>query len=353
MMQKTFSIEELAKLTDSTIVGDPQHPITGVEDLEGATSTEVSFLANPRYVSQMRTSKAGAIFIHPEVDRPTSGNFLLNIDPSSAFQKAIDAFFPENSTCSGFTGIHETAVIHKEALIGKGVNIGPYAVIDRGVKVGDGTSIGPHTYIGAETSIGEGCTLHAHVTIRERCQIGNRVIFQPGAVIGSCGFGYATDKYGKHKALRQVGVVIIEDDVEVGANTTIDRARFKITRICRGTKIDNLVQIGHQVCVGEDNLIVSQTGIAGSSKTGKNVILAGQVGIIGHITIGDHVVLAARTAASKSVTTPGVYSGVPATPIHEYNKHMVRLRNVPKLEERLAKLEKAISSPDCDSPQAN
>lgn len=338
-MSKEFTLQELAQLTDSILVGNPDHVITGVEDLDGAKETEVSFLANPRYAQQMQTSKAGAIFIHPDMQRPASRNFLLCKDPSLAFQKAIDAFFPENFNRSGFIGIHETACVHPEAKIGSGVTIGPYAVIDRGVIIGDETTIGPHNYIGSDTSIGAGCLFHAHVTVRERCQIGNRVVLQPGAVIGSCGFGYATDASGKHKPLRQVGIVIVEDDVEIGANTTVDRARFKTTRICRGTKIDNLVQIGHQVCVGEDNLIVSQTGIAGSSKTGKNVILAGQVGIIGHITIGDHVVFAARSAASKSITTPGIYSGIPATPIREYNEHMVRLRNVTKLEERVKKLE--------------
>lgn len=330
MVQKQFSLSELASLTYSELVGAPDYLIAGVEDLEGAHESEVSFLANPRYVGQMRSSKAGAIFIHPDLARPPNRNFLLNKDPSLAFQKAIDLFFPEDLSHTGFTKIHETAVIHPEAKIGIDVRIGPYAVIDQGVVIGDRTNIGPHTCIGAKTAIGSDCFFHPNVTIREKCQIGNRVVLQPGAVIGSCGFGYATDAHGKHLPLRQVGIVILEDDVEIGANTTIDRARFKITRICRGTKIDNLVQIGHQVSVGEDNLIVSQTGIAGSSKTGKNVILAGQVGIIGHVTIGDHVILAARTAASKSITKPGIYSGAPATPIREYNEYMVRLRKIAK-----------------------
>lgn len=347
MSKIELTLAQLAQLTGSELVGDSNFLISGVEDLEGATASEISFLANPRYASLMRISKAGAIFIHPKIPRPATGNFLLNQDPSLAFQKAIDAFFPENAGKSGFLGIHPTAVIHPEAVIGEKVTIGPHVVIDRAVKIGDRTTIGPNSSIGAESQIGADCLFYANVTVRERCEIGNRVILQPGAVIGSCGFGYATDSHGKHRPLRQVGRVILEDDVEIGANTTIDRARFKITRIGRGTKIDNLVQIGHQVCVGEDNLIVSQTGIAGSSKTGKNVILAGQVGVIGHITIGDQVILAARSAVIKSLPEPGIYSGTPAAPIREFNEHMVRVRNIGKLEERVKKLEKALVSPPC------
>lgn len=337
--QKNFTLKELADLTHSTLIGNPDVVVSGVEELKEAMPHEVSFLANPRYEQQMRTSKAGAIFIHPNIQRPAQRNFLLHDQPSLAFQQAIDLFFPPQIGETGFVGIHPTAVIHETAEIAPGVCIGPYTIIDRKAKIGEGSIIGSHVFIGAEVSIGQSVLFHAHAVVRERCQIGNRVILQPGAIIGSCGFGYATDAKGKHSPLRHVGIVILEDDVEIGANTTIDRARFKTTRIGRGTKIDNLVQIAHQVSIGEDNLIISQSGIAGSSKTGNHAILGGQVGIIGHITIGDRVILAARSAVSKSITEPGIYSGTPATPIHEYNKLMVRLRSIGKLEERVKRLE--------------
>lgn len=198
-------------------------------------------------------------------------------------------------------------------------------------------------------TIGSDCHLYPNAIVRERCQIGNRVILQPGAVIGSCGFGYTTDNRGRHSKLNQVGIVIIEDDVEIGANTTIDRSRFKATVIGRGTKIDNLVQIAHGVVIGQDNIIVSQTGIAGSTRTGNWVIIGGQVAITGHITIADRVMIAARTGISKSITEAGKYGGLPAVPLKEHQRHSVYLRNIEKyvkeikeLQDRLFELERKV-----------
>jgi UDP-3-O-[3-hydroxymyristoyl] glucosamine N-acyltransferase len=195
-------------------------------------------------------------------------------------------------------------------------------------------------------SVGSGCLFYPHVIIREKCTIGNRVILQPGAVIGSCGFGFTTDALGKHTKLDQLGTVIIEDDVEVGANTTIDRARFKSTIIAKGTKIDNLVQIGHNVHIGPDNIIVSQTGIAGSTKTGKNNVFGGQTGIVGHLEIADYVMIATRGGVSKSILKAGKYAGSPVMGLSEYNRQQVYLRKIETyieqietLETRLQKLE--------------
>jgi UDP-3-O-[3-hydroxymyristoyl] glucosamine N-acyltransferase len=181
--------------------------------------------------------------------------------------------------------------------------------------------------------------LHPKVTIRETCILGDRVVIQSGAVIGSCGFGYHTDEKGHHIALEQLGCVVLEDDVEIGANTTIDRARLKETRIGRGTKVDNLVQIAHQVIMGEDCLVVSQTGIAGSTKVGNHCVFGGQVGIIGHLTIGSKVMLAARSATAKSILEPGIYSGAPAIPIKEHNEWLVLTRNIKSLVQRVKSLE--------------
>lgn len=345
-MNQSFTLEELAAFTNSTLVGNPHHIIQGIADLESATDGDVSFLANPRYENAMQRSSAGAIFVSHSTPLISKQNFLVNENPSQAFQKALEAFFGTVQECSNFEGIHPTAVIHPSATIGKGATISPYAVIEKDVVIGEGSFIGSHCYIGPLSKIGTHCLVHPNVTIREKSQLGNRVILQPGVVIGSCGFGYTTDKLGKHTKLNQVGYVILEDDVEIGANTTIDRARFKVTRICRGTKIDNLVQIGHGVVVGEDNIIVAQTGIAGSSHTGKHVIIGGQVAVAGHISLADGVMVAGKSGISKSLTKAGKYNGIPAMPLAEYNRNTVHSRNIDRyveeiksLKERLEKLE--------------
>lgn len=337
-----ITLSELALLTGAQLIGDPHHTIAGVENLDAALSHEAAFLENPRYTRQLESTQAGVVFIHTSLnDFPAGKNYLVTPHPSLAFQKVVEIFIKTPQT--GFIGIHPTAVVHEEATLGEGVTVGPHAVIDRGVKIGQNTHIGPGVYIGPETSIGADCYLHSHVSVREGCEIGNRVTLQPGAVIGSCGFGYFTDARGKHTPLKQLGKVVIEDDVEIGANTTIDRARFKETRIQRGTKIDNLVQIAHQVDIGQDNLIVSQVGIAGSTKTGKNVVMGGQVGVAGHLTIANGVMLAARAGVSKSLLEPGPYSGAPALPLKEFYTLYTQQKNVGKLSQRLKELEAKIA----------
>ena len=200
-----------------------------------------------------------------------------------------------------------------------------------------------NAYIGPFTTIGQDCTIHPHVTIRERCQIGNRVILQPGAVIGSCGFGYSTDKMGNHTKLEQMGIVAIEDDVEIGANTTIDRSRFKVTKIGCGTKIDNLVQIGHGVSIGKSNLIVAQVGFSGSSSTGNWVVVGGQSGFVGHVSIADGVMIAAKSGISKSITKKGQFGGNPAVPLEEHQRTAVYLRNIKRYIDKIQALEERLS----------
>lgn len=351
MERKTFSLKELAQLTSATWVGNPDHQISGIEALESATSEDVSFLANLKYRQAMRESKAGIICIETSIPTEEGKNYLVSNDPSHTFQMIAQHLLTGTYGQSGFTGIHPTAVIHPTATIGQNVNIGPYAVIDQGAKIKDNTQIMAFVLIGPGVEIGSDCILHPHCTVRERCILGNRVILQPGVVIGSCGFGYLTDARGKHKKLEQLGSVVLEDDVEVGANTTIDRARFKITKISSGTKIDNLVQIGHNVCLGQDNIIVSQTGISGSVKTGRHVIIGGQGGIVGHLEITDNVMISARGGVSKSITEAGKYAGAPVMPLAEHNRQQVYSRKISQyvkqiesLEKRLAELEQKFSS---------
>lgn len=344
MLQKKYTLEELATLTNSRLVGNPKYVITEVSDLESATPQDASFLSNPRYERAMQHSQAGVIFVEPSVPLIDKRNFLVTETPSQAFQILVDALHGSARPVSAFSGIHPTAIIHASSKCGQDVTIGPYVVIDQNVIIGDRTSIQAGCYIGPDTSIGSDCVLHPHVIIREQCTIGNRVILQPGAVIGSCGFGYTTNKQGVHTKLNQVGTVTIQDDVEIGANTTVDRARFKTTLIGMGTKIDNLVQIGHGVVIGEHNIIVAQTGIAGSTSTGKNVILAGQVAIAGHLKIGDGVILTARSGVSKSLPKAGKYGGAPAYPLDEYNRNTVQMRNIANYIEQIKELQKRIAA---------
>lgn len=324
---KHYNLETLAKITNCRLIGDSQHTICGVADLETATPQEASFLSNPRYSQAMKRSNAGVIFIDSETNLPEGKNFLVSNQPSRAFQLLIDLLHPPKQFSTGFPGIHPTAVIHQTAHLEDGITIGPHSVIDENVKIGKNTFIGAGTYIGPDSQIGENCHIHPRVVIREGSNLGNRVIIQPGAVIGSCGFGYTTDNQGHHQKLNQVGNVVIEDDVEIGANSTIDRARFKATKIGQGTKIDNLVQIGHGVVIGPHNLIIAQTGIAGSSTTGRHVVLAGQVAIAGHIHLADGVMVAGKSGVTKSLTS-GKYGGIPAVPLQIYNRNQVFLRHL-------------------------
>ena len=332
-----LTLEEIAALTNSQLIGDPKKVISNVADLESADESDVSFLANPRYEGAMRKSKAGAIFVAEQLpDTPCA--LLLHPEPSRAFQTLVEHFFPHGACFTEFSGIHPSAVIHPTAKLGTGVQVGPGAVIDGHVVIGNNTLLGPRVSIGPYTTIGQGCHIMAGAIIRERCQLGDRVILQPGCVIGSCGFGYTQDKEGRHHKLNQVGRVVIEDDVEIGANTTIDRSRFKETRIGHGTKIDNLVQIGHGVTLGPFNLIIAQAGIAGSTSTGKHVILAGQTAIAGHLHLSDRVMVAAKSGVSKSLA-PGKYNGIPAVPLDEYNRNAVLLRRIETFVKRLTALE--------------
>ena len=327
------TLEEIAEITQSRVIGNPKFRIKGLADLENAKEDEASFLANPRYLKKMKQSSAGVIFIDKEELASPGRNFLINKNPSKAFQVLVEKALP--SKRSSFEGVHPTAFVHESAVLANGVTVGPMAVVDKGVEIGPNSYLGPQTHVGMDSKLGSGCYLHPRSVVRERCFLGNRVILQPGAIIGSCGFGYTQSPEGKHLKLEQLGDVLIEDDVEIGANTCVDRARFKKTIIESGTKIDNLVQIAHGVEIGEDNCIVAQTGIAGSTKTEKRVVFAAQTGCTGHVSIASDVVVAARAGVTKSIEEPGVYAGMPACKIRDHNKQQVLLR---KIEEHVASI---------------
>jgi UDP-3-O-[3-hydroxymyristoyl] glucosamine N-acyltransferase len=335
-------LQNLAKLTEAELIGDPAYIITGVDDLAGASSSDASFLANPLYRPLLKTTHAGVICIDRATPRVEGKNYLVSDHPSNTFQQIVKLFSSSEKTISGFHAIHPTAVIHPSAQIAPNTTIGPHSVVDAYCIIGEGSILGPSVTLGAGVEIGAQCMLYSHSTVREGCKLGNRVILQPGAVIGSCGFGYTNEK-GRHVKQEQLGIVVLEDDVEVGANSAIDRARFKETRICRGTKIDNLVQIGHNCQLGEHNIIVSQTGISGSVKTGRYVIMGGQTGTVGHITIADGAMFAARSGIKKSITSGGKYGGNPAVPLGEHQREQVHLKNIKEHADKLRALEKKLA----------
>ncbi len=353
MMSKR-TLKELSELTGSDLIGNPDYFIHGVDELESATPEEISFFSNIKYKDFLKKTAAGAVCIDRKTPLVEGKNYLVSDNPSLTFQKLVPLFLTNRET-SGFTGIHPSAVIHPSVQLGHDVQIGPLVVIDRDCVVGNGTRISSHVSISPEVQIGNDATIYSNVSIREGCKIGNGVILQSGSVIGGCGFGYITNEKGEHKKVKHFGIVVLEDNVEIGSNTTIDRARFKETRIKKGSKIDNLVMIAHNVTIGENNLIVAQTGIAGSAKTGKRVILAAQAGVVGHIEVADDVILMARGAFSKSITESGAYGGAPAAPIKDYHEQVIHTKRLANYAARIQALEKKMNSQveHAETPQSS
>ncbi|MEO6971352.1 MAG: UDP-3-O-(3-hydroxymyristoyl)glucosamine N-acyltransferase [Chthoniobacterales bacterium] len=334
----TFTVRELAETCGGTVSGDPDCTISGAASVAEATSNEITFYGNPRYLAAFRRTRASAAFVPQDFEEQIVGAQIRVADPSKAFEQVVLRFAPQPITFPA--GIHPTAVVAPEASLGNGVAIGPYVVVEAGARIGDGTRIGANSYIGHATTIGAGCLIYPNVTIRERVKISERVIIHSGTVVGSDGFGFEMAA-GGHKKVPQIGIVQIDNDVEIGANTTIDRARFGRTWIQEGVKIDNLVQIAHNVVIGKHSIIVAQVGIAGSVRIGSGVIIGGQAGIIGHIEIDDGTMIGAQTGVSKSLHG-GTWWATPAEPLKETLQHLAWVRRLGKLFERVKALEEKL-----------
>jgi UDP-3-O-[3-hydroxymyristoyl] glucosamine N-acyltransferase len=310
--------------------------------LDAASPQDVSFLGNAKYHGQFLATKAGLVLVPPGLSGAPPEAALIEVaNPTLAFSIVVRHFA---AAARHFTpGVHPSATVDPTARIDpEKVRIHAGAVIMEGASIGDGSEIGPNAFVGADSMIGCDCHLMANSIVRERCVLGDRVTLQPGVVIGSDGYGYEFNN-GKHVKIEQVGIVEIGDDVEIGANTTIDRARFGKTIIGEGTKIDNLVQIGHNCVIGKHCLIVALCGISGSTRIGDYVTIAGQVGIVGHITIGDKATITARTGVTTSLPGGQIYSGRPAKPFREEMKLRAHVRRLPKLIERVKVLEEALN----------
>jgi UDP-3-O-[3-hydroxymyristoyl] glucosamine N-acyltransferase len=334
-----ITLKELADIVGGEVSGDGSVTVRSVAGIREAGEGDITFLADPRYEKFLKSTRATAIIVPPgtpDRDKP----MILSRNPYLSFVKAVKFLVPGRNSYPA--GIHPTAVIAPDAALGPGVSIGPYVVIEEGGSVGEGSVVLAGTYVGRRTRIGSGCLIYPGVMIREDTVIGDRVIIHCGAVIGSDGFGFARDGQ-VYRKIPQIGNVVIEDDVEVGANVTIDRATTGSTLISKGTKIDNLVMIAHNVVVGENCIVVAQVGIGGSTELGRGVNLAGQAGVTGHVKIGDGAVVAAQAGVTKSVK-PGVcVSGYPAREHSLAKKIYASLQRLPDLIKRVSDLSERVS----------
>ncbi len=333
-----ISLKELADIVDGEVVGDGSVVIDGVAGIKEAKAGAITFLADRRYEKFLETTGASAIIVppgSPAQDRP----LIVSQNPYLSFIKAVRHFMPEGD--GWLPGIHPTAVVDPGATLGAGVCLGAHVVIEDRSRVGDGTVILAGTYVGKRTTIGAHCLIYPNVTIREDTVVGERVIVHAGAVLGSDGFGYARDGEVYLK-IPQIGNVVLEDDVEVGANVTIDRAATGSTVVGKGTKIDNLAMIAHNVTIGANSIVVAQVGIGGSTEIGKGVNLAGQAGVAGHIKIGDGAVIAAQAGVTKSVEAGKCVSGYPAREHRIARKIYASLQKLPELIKRVADLSERV-----------
>jgi UDP-3-O-[3-hydroxymyristoyl] glucosamine N-acyltransferase len=331
-----MKLSDIAARLDCVLKGDRDVEITGVVGIDAAAAGHLTFVSNAKYAARARTTKASAVIVSadfPEIPRAT----LRSSNPYLTFARAVELFYEPPKAVQG---IDSAARIATSAKVEEGASIGPYVVIEDDVQIGKSCTIYPFVHICRGARIGDGFKAYAHVTVREFCVIGNNVILQDGVKIGTDGYGYAKKDDGSYYKIVQSGIVVIEDDVEIGANSTIDRATIGETRVRRGAKIDNLVQIGHASDVGEDTLLCAQVGLAGSSKIGRSVILAGQVGVAGHLEISDRVIATGQTGIPGFVEPGKVISGSPAIDNKIWLKSTALFKRLPELLKRIEALEK-------------
>jgi UDP-3-O-[3-hydroxymyristoyl] glucosamine N-acyltransferase len=333
-----LKLQDIAARLECRLEGEPDIEIRGVAGIDEAVPGDLTFFTNPKYASSLRTTRASAVILGESADAAPCA-MLRSRQPYLAFARAVELFA---DPWRPPVGIHPTAAVGEDVALGPGVSIGPYAVIGHGTRIGARSIVHAHVVIGRQVEIGDDCIVHAHVSIRERIRIGHRVILQDGAVVGSDGFGFARRPDGTHHKIPQVGGIIIEDDVEIGANATVDRPAVGATRIGAGTKIDNLVQIAHGVTIGRNVLLAAQVGIAGSVTIEDDVTLAGQVGVAGHITLGKGVIATAQTGIPNSVDAGAFISGYPAISNRDWLRASAIFRRLPELKKLVADLERRI-----------
>lgn len=339
-----MKLSDIAEKLEANLIGDGNIDISGVAPIEEAGVGDITFLANTKYTKYLTELKASAILVPPEVNK-AGGSAILQIgNPYYAFLQIVSLFHPAEPLIE--KGIHPTALFGEGTTLGTDLSVGAQVIIGRNCRIGDRTVILPCAVIGDEVMVGEDCLIHANVCLREKVSIGNRVVLQNNVVIGSDGFGFAPDAGIFHK-IPQVGTVVIEDDVEIGANTTIDRATMGETLIKKGAKLDNLIQVAHNCTIGENTVIAAQTGLSGSTHIGNNVRIGGQVGFAGHLEVGDNAAIGAQSGISKSIPSGEFWFGYPAQPARNEFRIQAILRKLPGilkeikgLKDRIMKLEK-------------
>ena len=335
-----MTLAEIAGRLGCRFEGDGSIEISGVATLEGAEPGQLSFFANQKYRSELKATRASAVIAAEGVDDVPAA-VIRAPEPYLAFARAVELFA---DSWRPAPGIHPLAAVEEDVSIAADASIGAFVFVARGARIGARTVVHPHVTIGRSAEIGDDCVIHAHVSIRERVRLGSRVVLQDGVVIGADGFGFARQPDGSHHKIPQIGGVVIEDDVEIGANTTIDRPAVGETRIGAGTKIDNLVQVAHGVRIGRQVLLAAQVGIAGSSVLEDRVTLAGQVGVSGHITIGKGTIATAQTGIPNSVEPGAFISGYPAIDNRDWLKSSAVFRKLPELRKQVAELEKRLAA---------
>ena len=336
-----MKLSELARQTGARLEDDSHSEleIKGAAGLDDAEHGHVTFLANPRYTPRVQTTRASAVYLSEGVAAREGLAVLRARDPYLAYTRALRLFHPEPSF-EPF--VHPRAVVEASARLGEGVFVGACAYVGHDAEIGAGVYLHPNVTVYEGARVGAGSVLHAGVCVREGCVVGERVVIHNNAVVGSDGFGYAKDEEGHWLKIPQTGRVVVEDDVEIGAGTTIDRASVGETRVRRGAKIDNLVQIGHSCTVGEDSLLCAQVGLAGSSHVGRRVVLAGQAGVAGHLTIGDDAVITAKSATSHNVPPGKVLSGIPAFDNREWLRSTAAFRRLGDMQRHLRALDERL-----------
>lgn len=333
-----MNLKEIVELVGGTVKGDDSLEITGAAGLSAAQDGDVTFIEKKKYLKQLPDCKASAVLVKQEGD--TEKAQIIHPNPTLAFARLVARFHPEPQP---EPHVDSRAVISKNVVLGKDVAIFPLVYIGENTVIGDGAVLHPGVAIGADCRIGKNAIIHANVTLYRETVVGDHVIIHAGAVLGADGFSYTPDENRRHFKIPQIGRVVIEDHVEVGANTCIDRAAQGVTIIKEGTKIDNLVQVAHNCVVGEHSILVSQVGISGSCTLGRHVILAGQAGLADHVSLVDNVVLAARSGTLSSIKEPGVYGGTPAVPLITWQKYISLFPKLPELSRKIKKLEKRLN----------
>lgn len=337
-----FTAAQIASLIHATIEGDPQAGISDFAKIEEGRKDALSFIANAKYEHYLYTSDAGIIIVNDSLvlERPVQATLLRVADAYAAFATLLELYSKMTAGTDTKTGVEEPAYIHSTAVLGQDVYVGAFAYIGKNAKIGDRVKIYPGAYIGDQVTVENDCILYPGVKIYHNCRLGNRVILHSGVIIGSDGFGFAPLDDGTYKKIPQLGNVILEDDVEIGSNSTVDRATMGSTIIRKGVKLDNLIQVGHNAEIGEGTVIASQTGISGSTKIGKHCLIGGQAGVVGHIQIADGTRINAQSGVSKSVKKANtVLTGSPAHDFRSSLKSQAIFRNLPGLLDRIQQLE--------------